>query len=335
MKKIALEEHFMSPGLEEYWRPTMAAVPPKLVKSIYARLSNFGELRLRDMDGAGIAMAVLSIAGPGVQVERDARRATAKAAEANDFLAGKVAKRPDRFQGFAQIALQDPVAAAAELERCITELGFKGAMINGQTLGHYLDERHFDPFWKKAEELQTWIYLHPADPVTPYGSFGAYEELKRATWGWGVETGTHALRMVFGGVFDRFPKARLLLGHLGETLPYLLWRLDSRAKLYGVKLKKEPSQYIRDNIAVTLSGMYSAEPLNCALAALGSSRVMFSADYPFESIKEAGHFMDSVTLPKKLREDVAWRNAERLLNLTGPDVKAKTSSFAPKSRRSK
>jgi len=315
MRKIALEEHFMSPGLDEYWRPTMADVPAKIFEAIQARLTNFGDLRLGEMDGAGIAMAVLSIAGPGVQVESDARRATAKAAEANDFLAREIGKRPQRYQGFAHIALQDPVAAAAELERCATQLGFKGAMINGQTLGHYLDERQFDPFWAKAEELQTWIYLHPADPVQAYASFGPYKELTRSTWGWGVETGTHALRMVFGGVFDRFPKARLLLGHLGETLPYLLWRLDSRAKLYGVKLKKEPSQYIRDNIAVTLSGMYSAEPLQCALAALGASRVMFSADYPFESIAEAGHFMDSVALDDALRADIACNNAARLLNL--------------------
>jgi 2,3-dihydroxybenzoate decarboxylase len=316
MRKIALEEHFMSPGLEEYWRPTMADVPPQIFDPIYSRLSSFGELRLREMDGAGIAIAVLSIAGPGVQVEPDARRATAKAAEANDFLGCEIEKCPDRYQGFAHIALQDPLAAAAELERCVKQLGFKGAMINGQTLGHYLDERQFDPFWAKAEALQTWVYLHPADPLQPYAAFGPYKELTRSTWGWGVETGTHALRMVFGGVFDRFPKARLLLGHLGETLPYLLWRLDSRAKLYGVKLKKEPSQYIRDNVAVTLSGMYSAEPLNCALAALGSSRVMFSADYPFESIAEAGHFMDSVALDDKLREDIAWGNAQRLLNMS-------------------
>jgi 2,3-dihydroxybenzoate decarboxylase len=315
MRKIALEEHFMSPELEEYWRPTMANVPPKMFKPIYSRLTNFGALRLREMDGAGIDVAVLSIAGPGVQVERDAKRATAKAAEANDFLAEKIAKHPDRLQGFAHVAVQDPAAAATELERCVKELGFKGAMVNGQTLGHYLDERQFDPFWEKAEELQTWIYLHPADPVEPYASYGPYKELTRATWGWGVETGTHALRLVFGGVFDRFPKARLLLGHLGETLPYLLWRLDNRSKFYDAKLRKEPSQYIRDNMAVTLSGMYSAEPLNCAIAALGSSRVMFSADYPFESIAEAGRFMDNVTLPKKLREDVAWRNAAQLLDI--------------------
>ncbi len=314
MKKIALEEHFISPGLMEYWQPTMADVPKPIYNAIFERLSNFGDLRLGEMDAAGVSLAILSIAGPGVQVEPDARRATAKAAEANDFLAGVVGKRPDRYLGFAQIALQEPIEAARELERC-ARMGFKGAMINGQTLGHYLDERQFDPFWAKAEELGTAIYLHPADPVQTYASYGPYKELQRATWGWGVETGTHALRMIFGGVFDRFPKAMLVLGHLGETLPYMLWRLDSRAKLYGVQLKKEPSQYIRDNVAVTLSGMYSAEPMNCAIAALGASRVMFSADYPFEDMAEAGHFMDSVVMDEEARADVAHRNATRLFNI--------------------
>ena len=315
MKKIALEEHFISPGLIEYWQPTMTDVPKPIYDKIHAALTDFGDMRLASMDGAGIEKAILSIAGPGVQVEPNAARATAKAAEANDFLANVTAARPDRYLGFAHIALQDPQGAARELERCVRDLGFKGAMINGNSMGAYLDERQFDPFWAKAEELQAPIYLHPADPVQPYASFGSYKELTRATWGWGVETGTHALRMIFGGVFDRFPKALLMLGHLGETLPYLLWRFDSRAKLYGVSLKRQPSEYIKDNIAVTVSGMFSAEPLNCAVAALGGSRVMFSADYPFESAAEAGHFMDEVAIDEALREDINWRNAARILNI--------------------
>ena len=315
MKKIALEEHFISPGLIEYWQPTMTDVPKPIFDKIHAALTDFGDMRLSSMDGAGIEKAILSIAGPGVQVEPNAARATAKAAEANDFLAHVTSARPDRYLGFAHIALQDPQGAARELERCVRDLGFKGAMINGNSMGAYLDERQFDPFWAKAEELQAPIYLHPADPVQPYASFGSYKELTRATWGWGVETGTHALRMIFGGVFDRFPKALLMLGHLGETLPYLLWRFDSRAKLYGVTLKRQPSEYIKDNIAVTVSGMFSAEPLNCAVAALGGSRVMFSADYPFESAAEAGHFMDDVSIDEALREDICWRNAARILNI--------------------
>jgi 2,3-dihydroxybenzoate decarboxylase len=139
--------------------------------------------------------------------------------------------------------------------------------------------------------------------------------LRRATWEWGFETGSHALRLVFSGLFDRFPKAKLGLGHMGETLPYLLWRFDSRAKLYGVKLAKEPSQYIRDNLVVTVSGVYAREPLRCALDALGRDRVMFAADYPFENTEEAGHFMDTVALDESERADVAYNNAAKLLNL--------------------
>ena len=315
MRKIALEEHFIAPGLMEYWLPTMADVPPSLREKIHASLADFGDRRLASMDAAGIAHAILGAAGPGVQVEPDAERAHKKAVEANDFLAREIEKRPDRYSGFAHIALQQPERAAAELERCVKKLGFKGAMINGPSLGHYLDERQFDPFWAKAEELNAPVYLHPADPIEPYATYGEYKVLARATWGWGVETGTHALRMVFGGVFDRFPKATLALGHLGETLPYLLWRFDSRAKLYGVTLKREPSDYIRDNIVVTLSGMYSAEPLNCALAALGRDRVMFSADYPFESAEEAGHFLDHVALDDATKAAVAQGNAAGLFNI--------------------
>ena len=137
----------------------------------------------------------------------------------------------------------------------------------------------------------------------------------RATWGWGVETGSHALRLIFHGTFDRFPKAKLLLGHLGETLPFLLWRFDSRAKLYGVRLAKRPSDYIRENIAVTTSGMFAADPLLCTLNALGRRQVMFSADYPFESADEAAAFIDNVALDDEVRADICFGNAQRLLRL--------------------
>ena len=126
------------------------------------------------------------------------------------------------------------------------------------------------------------IYIHPTDPVTQPSVLSGYKVLMRPMWGWGFETGSHALRLIFGGHFDRFPNSRLMLGHLGETLPFLLWRFDSRAAFHGLKLNKPPSEYIRENFAVTTSGMCSAEPLNCALAALGRDRVMFAADYPFE-----------------------------------------------------
>jgi 2,3-dihydroxybenzoate decarboxylase len=315
VRKIALEEHFLCPATADYWLPTVADVDPAFVKKLMAALTDFGDGRLAVMDRGGIARMVLGASGPGVQVERDTATAIRKARESNDFLATQIQKHPDRFSGFAHLAMQDAKAAADELERCMRDLKFCGAMINGHTHGVYLDDASLNPFWERAEALGAVVYLHPADPVATNPALKDHKALRRATWEWGVETGTHALRMVFGGVFDRFPKAKLALGHMGETLPYLLWRFDSRAKLYGVKLAKQPSQYIRDNIWVTNSGLYSSEPLNCAVAALGRDRVMFSADYPFESLEEACEFMDTVPLDEGLRADIAYNNAAKLLGL--------------------
>jgi 2,3-dihydroxybenzoate decarboxylase len=317
VKKIALEEHFMCPGFVDYWNPTAADLPSAKREQALARLSDFGETRLSAMDQAGIVRAVLGLAGPGVQAERDAAKAVRNARAANDFLAREIQKRPDRYSGFAHLPMQDPPAAADELLRCMHDLKFCGAMINGHTNGQYLDHPSLAPFWERAEALGALIYLHPADPVAPFAVLEGHRGLRRATWEWTFETGSHALRLIFGGVFDRFPRARLGLGHLGETLPFLLWRFDSRAgpDFYAVKLAKPPSQYIKDNIVVTTSGMCSPEPLNCTIAALGHERMMFAADYPFESAEESGHFIDSVALDERVRADICFNNAARLLNL--------------------
>jgi 2,3-dihydroxybenzoate decarboxylase len=318
MRKIALEEHFLSPGFEDYWLPTMGNVDQKAVSGLLARLKDFGDMRIAAMDSGGIARAVLSVSGPGVQAERDAATARRRAAEANDFLAGEVAKRADRYSGFGHLPMQDGVAAADELERCIRDLKFCGAMINGHTNGQYLDHPSLFPFWERAEATGAVVYIHPTDPISPSPALAGVEGLRRATWEWGFETGSHALRLVFSGLFDRFPRAKVALGHLGETLPYLLWRFDSRAKLYGVKLGKKPSDYIRQNFIVTTSGMSSAEPLNCALAALGNDRVMFAADYPFEQSAEAGEFLDKTPLAETVRGEIAFKNAVREFKLPAP-----------------
>jgi 2,3-dihydroxybenzoate decarboxylase len=317
MKKIALEEHFMAPGLEGYWESTMGNVARPMYEHVSRRLADFGELRLSDMDAAGIEVAVLGLAGPGVQIERDAKLASQKAAQANDFLADVVRNNPERYSGFAHLALQDPVGAGNELERCVRELGFCGAMINGHTNGQYLDDPALYPFWERVEALGTPIYLHPTDPVATYSVLAGCDSLKRAMWEWGLETGTHALRLIFNGVFDRFPRAKVILGHLGETLPFLLWRFDSRAKLYGLNLKRAPSEYIKNNIWVTTSGMFAADPLLCSINALGHRRVMFSADFPFESTREACKFMDDAPINDAIKHDIAFNNAKSFLGLRG------------------
>ena len=317
MKKIALEEHFLTPALEEYWAPTVVDIDPAIYHRLHAQLLDFGSPRLDAMDQAGIGRSILSLTGPGVQREPDTAIARRRASEANDVLAREIQKQPDRYSGFAHLPMQDPAAAADELERCIRDLGFAGALINGHTHGEYLDHPKYYVFWERAEAIAAPIYLHPADPISSYPAIAGCAALKRAMWEWSVETGSHALRLVFGGIFDRFPGVRLILGHLGETLPYLLWRFDSRARIYGLKLQKRPSEYIREHIFVTTSGMFSAEPLHCAMSALGAGRVLFSVDYPFESAAVAGAFIDNVPLDHQQRMDVCFRNAEKLFGLEG------------------
>jgi len=317
MKKIALEEHFLVPGFEEYWAPTAANIDPAVRTQLLARLGDFGDLRLDAMDRAGIERSVLSLSGPGVQAERDLPAACRKAREANDRLALEVEKRPQRYAGFAHLPMQEPRAAAAEFERCVRDLGFRGAMINGHTNGRYLDDPAYYPFWEQVEAIGLPVYLHPADPVATCPAIAGCDALKRAMWEWGVETGSHALRLVFGGVFDRFPAVTLILGHLGETLPYLLWRFDSRARIYGLKLQRRPSEYVRQNICITTSGMFSEDPLLCSIGALGAGRVMFSVDYPFESADEAGQFIETAPVEDSVRMDICFRNAERVLGLAG------------------
>ena len=313
VKKIALEEHFIDPATEAYWRPTMVDVAPQKTAQLYGALTDFGEQRLAMMDKTGIARAVLAIAGPGVQVEPDTATAVRNARASNDFLAKEVQKRPDRYAGFAHLAMQDPKAAADELERGVRELKFCGAMIDGHTNGKYLDDRSYDPFWERAAALDTVIYLHPADPVAPLAAIAGYNVLARPMWGWGVETGSHALRIICGGVFLRYPKAKLVLGHLGETLPFQLWRFDSRSAPYGWNLPKPPSQYLKENVWVTTFGMYDLPPVRCSLDALGRDRVMFSADYPFDW--PGCEFLDTVPIEESLRADIAYNNAGKLLGL--------------------
>lgn len=316
--KIALEEHFLAPGFEDYWGLTAINISPELFGKVRDTLMDFGEQRLAGMDEIGVEKAVLSLSGPGVQAEPNTALAVKLAKEVNDYLAEKIAANPSRYGGFAHLAVQDPAAAADELERCVRDLGMSGAMINGQTNGTYLDDDRISPLWERAADLGVPIYIHPNNPPDLPYMYHNHSELWGPVWSWTVETGNHALRILFSGVFDRFPKAKLLLGHMGETLPYQLWRFDSRWEISNRKEKRldmAPSEYFQRNVWCTTAGVCSDEPLRCALDAMGPDRVLFSVDYPFERPGEAGAWIEAAALSDEERRKVCKDNAVALLNL--------------------
>lgn len=316
--KIAMEEHFMVPDFMEYFAETYPNINTDIARLAPGALMDFGERRLAVMDEHHVDFVVLSLAGPGVQAEKDGAVAERKARTVNDFLAGEMQKRPTRFGGFAHLAMHSPSQAAAELERCVRDLGFQGALINGQTNGEYLDLDEYSVFWERAAALEAPIYLHPGNPVDHPGTYAGHSELWGPVCSWAFETATHALRLVFAGVFERYPKARLILGHGGETLPFSLWRFDSRwlvCNRGGRSLANPPSYYIRRNIAVTTSGMCSDHSLRCSLDAMGAENVMFSIDYPFEKTELAARFIETAKVTEAERTQVASANATRILHL--------------------
>ena len=290
-KKIALEEHFMHPDFVDYWSNTAINISPELFGKVRNKLEDFGERRLNEMDSIGVEKSVLSLAGPGVQAEYFTNKAIEKAKFINDYLAEKILDKRSRYGGFAHLAMQDPKAAADELERTTRDLGFSGALVNGITNGAYLDDDRFSVLWERASDLNVPIYIHPNNPADIPAMYQGHPEMWGPVWPWTVETGSHALRLIFSGIFDRFPNAKLILGHMGETLPYQLWRFNSRWAISNKgskKLKLLPSEYFKKNFWCTTAGVCSDEPLRCAIDAIGTDRVMFSVDYPFEKSEHAG-----------------------------------------------
>lgn len=316
MGKIALEEHVVLDREDhlERWRTLVPMIPEPAIQQLLPRLTDTSR-RLELMDQGEIDLAVLSNVGT-VQGFLDPRAALRLARESNDHLAEVVRARPDRFAAFATTPLQHPEEGAAELQRAVEELGLVGTMLFGHTDGRYLDDRSFDPFWERAQDLGVPVYLHAADAAAPPASQAGRPELRGATWSWTAETATHALRLVFGGVFDRFPRVRVILGHMGETLPFFLWRLDQRARAFaGHTPGPAPSELVRRNIQVTTSGSFSAEPLRCALDALGEDSIMYAVDYPFESMTEAAGWLGTSEIDQQTRAKIEHRNAQTLLAL--------------------
>jgi 2,3-dihydroxybenzoate decarboxylase len=324
VRVIAIEEHFITPlyrehvGANEFRNFYLSSRSKVMGHDIIEQNLDLGAQRLTHMDAAGVDMQVLSFGSPGPQAF-DAELAIPLARDANDRLFDVTKKYPDRFAGFAALPTADPKAAAAELERCVKSLGFKGAMIHGHQQGEFLDAKKFWPIFAKAEELGVPIYLHPTlphpDAVRAY--FTGYEELARAPWGFAIDTSCHFLRLVFSGLFDAYPRLKIILGHLGEGLPFAMHRLNEHswqaAKRKG--LKKAPLDYLRDNLAVTTSGNWFEPAFVCTLLALGADNILFAIDWPYEANKTGMDFLRKLSISDSDREKIAHGNAERLLGL--------------------
>jgi 2,3-dihydroxybenzoate decarboxylase len=322
MKRIALEEHWNSggggattQGSGSWMTETRSPNSPERMRQI----ADLAELRLADMDAAGITMQVVSGVGAS-QTFTDAAAAVNRAKKINDRLAELIGKHPDRFAAFAALPTQDPKAAADELERAVRQLGFKGTMIGGQTNWEYLDAQKYLVLWERAADLEVPIYLHPGDPAPEIMKmYDGRPILLGNTWAWGVETATHALRIVCSGIFDTYPKAKLILGHMGESIPYLLARFDEGysyvAPKYKTLKKGSVSAYIKENILVTTSGYYQPETLVCAVSAMGADHVLFSVDYPYVDNRVAVEMFEKAKLTEADREKIYHLNAEKWLKL--------------------
>jgi predicted TIM-barrel fold metal-dependent hydrolase len=324
MRTITVEEHFVTqafvdgPGKGFLDRFRNSGPRGAIIAD---RLFEVGEKRIAEMDAAGIDMQVLSLNSPGVeQIEPD--EAVAAAREANDFLADVVKRHPKRFAGFAALAIQAPDQAAKELERCVRQLGFRGANINGHTRGRYLDDPFFSPILACSEALGAPIYLHPTVPHKPiadalYGGFSPAVSgiFASSGWGWHIETAVHVLRLVLAGVFDRHPKLQVVIGHMGEAIPFMLPRMNRNLPPQVTKLARPFADYLRQNVHYTFGGFNFAPTFLNLLLEIGVERIMFSVDYPYGSMEEGKSFLQHLPVSEADRERIAHGNAERLLGL--------------------
>ncbi len=324
MRVIAIEEHFITPmyceevAANEFRNFYLARRGEQLGHDIVEQNLDLGKKRLAHMDAAGVDVQVLSFGSPGPQAF-GADIAVPMARDANERLYQTIKAHPTRFAGFAALPTADPKTAAEELERCVTKLGFKGAMIHGHQQGSFLDDRKYWPIFERAQALDVPIYLHPTlpHPFAVKAYFEGYEELARAGWGFAVDTSCHFLRLVFGGVFDAYPKLKIILGHLGEGLPFAMHRLNDHtwaaAKRRG--LRRTPLEYLKENLLVTTSGNWYEPAFLCTLLALGADNILFAIDWPYEANKTGMEFLGKISLSDLDREKIAHLNAERVLRL--------------------
>jgi gamma-resorcylate decarboxylase len=326
---IAIEEHFVTPELEDL--VLNPGWPPDAFRVTLDKLEDVdGHLEL--MDRHGTAISVLSLASDGIQGIDEPAEAVRRARQANDALAARIASHPDRFAGFAAIALQDPAAAARETERAVRELGFVGVLVNGYSNGcPYYDDERYLPFWETLEGLGVPFYLHPRNPLESQREiYKGRPELLGPTWAFGVETATHAMRLIVSGLFDRFPRLTIILGHLGEGLPFQTFRLEQRLKRRAdVSLKRLPTQVLRENFHVTISGNYHTPSLIGVLSEMGPDRVMFAVDHPFDDVADGAQWLDEVALGNDDRMRIGRGNVQALLGLADDRSLGARSSTSP------
>lgn len=320
-RRIAVEEAYMIPEIAQL---ESSRVPGRSESSkrrayIIKSLLDMGDERIKAMDEDGIAMQVCLVAGIGLQ-DIDPVKGNELAALANDRLAEMARKYPTRIAGLAGFAPRDPERAARELERAVKTLGLKGGIVNSHSLGEYLDEKKFWPIFETLQALDVPLYIHPRDPspqmIKPFEVFGF-----KVGWSWAAEVGTHIIRLIGNGVFDRFPRLQIVIGHMGEGLPFFVDRIDNRYfwehEMAAVppRLKRKPSDYIRENIVVTTSGMNYAAPLQLTIQTLGIDNVLFAADYPFETVRDSVEAIDNLALADRDKEKLYGLNAQRVFKL--------------------
>ncbi len=324
MRTIAIEEHYLADSFREAMQEEAASKRggAGLPAPLQAKLEDLDTTRLQDMDAGGIDLQVLSHTVTDIEAfsaEKDERLAR----EANDQVAAAIAAHPTRFAGFATLPLLNPHVAADELERAVRSLGLKGAMINGTIKGRFLDDPSFLPIFEQAVALNVPIYLHPGIPPAPvretyYSGLGPAVNFALSTggWGWHSETGIHALRLILAGIFDRFPGLQIIIGHMGEMIPFMLERVNNVFSPLTTQLQRSIPEYFAQNFYITTSGFFSSPPLLLAMQIMGTDRIMFSVDYPFSTNEQGRVFLESVSLSPADKEKISHANAERLLQLS-------------------
>jgi uncharacterized protein len=328
MRTIAIEEHFLANGFRESIQKKAPGnargannVSQAMTDKLETKLVDLDALRLKDMDAGGIDLQVIShtasVTG-AVPADEDVKLAK----QANDQLAAAIEAHPDRFAGFATLPMTRPEVAADELERAVRTLGFKGAMINGTTNGRFLDDPSFLPILERAVALDIPIYIHPGVPPAPVREayYSGFEPtvnfaLATASWGWHSEAGIHALRLILAGVFDRLPTLQIIIGHMGEMLPFMLARIDNVLTPQVKHLQLPVPDYLLRNFHITTSGFFTDPPLLLALQVIGADRIIFSVDYPYSTNTQGRSFLDNASISPLDKEKISHLNAERLLKL--------------------